>query len=52
MIDGKVVPESMFLTGDSKMIQRFRVAAFVFHMGSSVSFSPTQVFRVLRVCVL
>uniref|UniRef100_A0A1A8MKX9 Zona pellucida glycoprotein 3c n=1 Tax=Nothobranchius pienaari TaxID=704102 RepID=A0A1A8MKX9_9TELE len=43
MVDGKVVTQSKFLSGDSKMIQKFSVGAFIFRQGVS-STSPQQFF--------
>ncbi|XP_017272410.2 zona pellucida sperm-binding protein 3 isoform X2 [Kryptolebias marmoratus] len=43
MIDGKVTTQSKFLTGDSKMTQKFSVAAFIFKEGAS-STSPQQFY--------
>uniref|UniRef100_A0A8C6K597 Zona pellucida glycoprotein 3c n=1 Tax=Nothobranchius furzeri TaxID=105023 RepID=A0A8C6K597_NOTFU len=45
MMDGKVVTQSKFLSGDSKMIQKFSVGAFIFRQGvSSTSPQVTQFF--------
>uniref|UniRef100_A0A1A8F2W6 Zona pellucida glycoprotein 3c n=2 Tax=Nothobranchius korthausae TaxID=1143690 RepID=A0A1A8F2W6_9TELE len=43
MVDGKVVTQSKFLSGDSKMIQKFSVGAFIFRQGVP-STSPQQFF--------
>ncbi|KAI3352847.1 hypothetical protein L3Q82_019423 [Scortum barcoo] len=44
MVDGKVTKQSKFLTGASKMVQKFSVDAMIFKDMASTSSSPQQLY--------